>query len=547
MSININLVLMLAMACVSWLTRLPQGESPIEPAPLFSPGIHRPHIELITVGQLITANIYLPVIMASTGSGKSYFVATTGNDAAPGTFSQPWRTLQQAASTLQPGDTVYVRGGVYPERLTITVSGSAAGGYITYRNYAQETPILDGSGLTVPAAENGMILIDDQSYLVIRGFEIRNYRSNIRDRVPVGIHVRGAAHHLQLLDNRINNIASTAVVDGDLRGRDAHGIAVYGTKAPVAINNITISGNELHQLTLGSSEALVLNGNVELFTVTNNLIHDADNIGLDFIGYEQTAPDPAFDQVRNGRVSGNTIYNIDTLTNPAYGGERSAGGIYVDGGTNLLIEQNRVFSANIGIEIASEHQGRATSFITVRNNLVYHNHIAGLAMGGYDARRGSTENCTIVNNTFYHNDTTQNGNGELLIQFDTRNNVIKNNIFQANSDQSLLIGNIYAQNTGNVLDYNLYYAPAGRDDSEWQWKNVTYQGFTAYQTGSGNDAHSQFSPAEFIDAAAFELHLQAASPAIDQGQNLSEAGAADFDGDARILGGQIDIGADERE
>jgi uncharacterized protein (TIGR01370 family) len=428
--------------------------------------------------------------------------------------------------------------------VTINVSGSAGGGYITFQNYGQETPILDGTGLDVPADDAGMFLIVDQSYVVIKGFEIRNYRTATLDRVPVGIRVMGTAHHIQIRDNHIHHIETNATPLGpDLAGADAHGIAVYGTDAPASINHILIDGNELDNLKLGSSEALVLNGNVEVFTVTNNVVHDSDNIGIDCIGFEDTAPSAAYDQARDGVVAGNTVYNIDTLGNPSYGGERSAGGIYVDGGTRILVEHNRVYSSNIGIEIASEHQGRATSDVTVRNNLVYNNHIAGIALGGYDTERGSTENCTIVNNTLYNNDTQGDWNGEILIQFDTRNNVIVNNVVYASS-QSLLIGNIYTS-TGNTIDYNIFYAPAGIDDSEWEWEGTTHTGFTAYRAASGNDANSAFVDPELVNIAVPDLHLQAISPAIDAGQNLAAVGSYDIDGQARINGGAVDVGADE--
>ena len=43
-------------------------------------------------------------------------------------------------------------------------------------------------------------------------------------------------------------------------------------------------GNEVYDNLLQSSEALVLNGNIDGFTVINN-VHDNNNIGYDFIGY----------------------------------------------------------------------------------------------------------------------------------------------------------------------------------------------------------------------------------------------------------------------
>ncbi|SDR91773.1 hypothetical protein SAMN05444162_0336 [Paenibacillaceae bacterium GAS479] len=45
---------------------------------------------------------------------------------------------------------------------------------------------------------------------------------------------------------------------------------------------VTVDGNTLNNLTLGSSEALMLNGNVDGFSVTNNAIHHSDNIGIDY-------------------------------------------------------------------------------------------------------------------------------------------------------------------------------------------------------------------------------------------------------------------------
>lgn len=435
-------------------------------------------------------------IVNSGNASQSYYVSTDGNDNSPGSLSQPWRTIGKAANTVAAGSTVYVRGGVYNEQVPVNVSGSAGAGYITLRNYEGEAPVLDGTGLTVSTdtLQNGLFLIVDRSYIIIQGFEIRNYSSITTDAAPVGININGKAHHIQIRNNRIHHIETNA----DLIGADAHGIAVYGTAAPESINNIIIDGNELYSLKLGSSEALVLNGNVELFSVTKNIVHDVDNIAIDFIGFEETSPDPAYDQARDGLVSGNTIYNVTSYGNSSYGNIYSAGGIYVDGGKDIIIEKNEIYNADIGIELASEHQGRATSGIILRNNVIFNNNIAGISIGGYDTDRGSTEDCIIVNNTLYHNDTRKEGNGELSLNYDTRSNTITNNIFYAN-DQGLLIGNVYTENADNVLDYNLYFSIVSDEAITWQWKNQDYEGFAAYQSGTGNDTHSLFADPQFVN------------------------------------------------
>ncbi len=465
----------------------------------------------------------------------SRFVAANGNDGNDGlTTVTPWKTVQKAANSAQPGDVVCVRAGTYNEKITINVSGTA-GAYITFQSYPGETAVLDGTGITVPADDNGMIFVQDKAYLIIRGFEVRNYKTSTKNRVPIGIRLVGTSHHIEIRDNILHHVEHNGTAKN---GTDAHGIAIHGTSGTTALSNIIVDGNELYSLKLGSSEALVLNGNVANWQVTNNTIHDVNNIGIDIIGFEGTAP--ANDQARDGLVAYNDVYNINSAGNVAYGNERSAGCIYVDGGTRVTIEYNKAHNCNIGVEIASEHQGTATSYVTVRNNFIYGNTDAGISMGGYDTQRGSTENCVIVNNTLYNNAAISGAWGaELYIQYDTRNNIIKNNIFFAKSGLPY-IQSWSAVMTNNVMNNNLFFGGAS-----WQWKNVSYSTFAAYQSGSGNDASSLngLDPL-LVSAALGNLHLQNASPAIDAGQNLAESGSFDIDGEARIQS-VIDLGADE--
>jgi len=479
-----------------------------------------------------------PTPTASPAIACTRYVSPVGSDAGPGTLAAPWKTVQHAAQTAAPGDVVYVRGGVYNERVTFAVSGSA-GAPITFQSYPGETAVLDGAGLTVPDAESALFLITTQHHLVIRGFEVRNYKTSTRNRVPVGIRIYGTAHHIELRDNLVHHIEHNGTT---ANGTDAHGIAVHGTSGTQSVNNIIIDGNELYALKLGSSEALVLNGNVETWQVTNNVVRDSNNIGIDVIGFEGTAP--ANDQARNGVIADNDVYNIDTFGNPAYGTDRSAGCIYVDGGADVVIERNRAHHCNLGVEIASEHAGRATSRVTVRNNFIYANSEAGIALGGYDAQRGSTENCVIVNNTLFGNNTSNDYGGELYIQYDTRNNMIKNNVIVAGS-AGWLIRSWSNVMQGNVVDANLYFAASG---ARWEWRGTAYTGanaFASYRAASGNDAGSlNGQDPLLVNAGAGDLHLGTGSPAIGRGQALAEAGALDIDGQARIQNA-IDLGADE--
>lgn len=472
----------------------------------------------------------------ATSPAPRYYVAPDGEDSNAGTISAPWETLQKAADTAVPGSTVLVREGVYRQRVEMNVSGSAAEGPVTFRNYPGEHPILDGEGLDVPADLSGMIALDSQSFVTIQGFEIRNHWTSRSDYVPVGIIVRGSAHHIRILDNDVHDIGTTFK---RRIGGDAFGIAVYGTDPRHPISDLQIRGNELHDLQLGSSESLAVNGNVQGFEVAQNSVHDNNNIGIAVIGFEGTAPDPTVDQARDGIVRDNLVYNIDSYGNPAYGRDRSADGIYVDGGRDVLVEGNVIHHVNIGMEFASEHRARSTSHVTARNNIVHHASVIGLALGGYDRKRGNTEDCVIVHNTFFQSEGV-----ELLLQFDTRDNLIQNNIVVADEDANFM-ENPFPENEGNVIDHNVYFSPAAKDGGSWEWMGERYPSLAAYRAATGNDRHSIFADPRFVDPEDADFHLRDSSPAIDVGAYLAQAGTRDLAGEERLMGGSLDVGAFE--
>ena len=309
--------------------------------------------------------ILLTCVSAAFGqANSSFYVSTTGDDSNPGTQTAPWRTIQHAADTARAGSTVNVRAGVYEELVTVNASGNASDGFITFRSYPGEAAVLDAAHFT-PSGRSAVVTIQDKSYVRIEGFEIRNFRTAEHRLAPLGISVMGGGSHIELLKNNVHHIEQIFNGrDAPGRGGNGFGIAVYGTDAKTPITDLIIDGNEVHHLKTGSSESLVVNGNVTNFRITHNVVHDNNNIGIDVIGFERTAPDPAVDQARDGVVSGNLVYNITSRGNPAYGNDENSDGIYVDGGTRILIEQNVMHDVDFGIELASEHKNRATSYIT---------------------------------------------------------------------------------------------------------------------------------------------------------------------------------------
>jgi hypothetical protein len=484
-------------------------------------------------------------LLATPPAGTSYYVATTGNDSNPGSITAPFATLQHAADVTQSGDTVFARQGTYNQLLTPTVSGNTAQGPITFTSYPGELATIDGTGLAIPGGQNGLITLNSASYIIIQGFQLQNYTTASRRQVPVGIYVTGAGTGVQIVNNHIENITTTAKTNPHRCGSNALGMAVYGSQAPASINALVISGNELDHLQTGCSESMSIDGNVDGYAVTSNLVHDNDNIGIDSIGFEKVSPSPAYDQARNGEIRGNTVYNITSYGNPDYGKQYAADGIYVDGGTHITIEQNIVHNVDIGMELASEHATRVTSYVIARNNLVYDDNSNGISIGGYGKNRGGTDSCTIVNNTLFNNDTKHTGSGEFQIQYNAANNVFQNNIAYATL-RSLFVNNYTVnQSAPAALDNNLYFGIKGAPKANFVWNHKYYTGFATYQAATGQDAHSQFTDPLFQSLTMPVLDLQAGSPAFGAGANLGIAvlGTVDVAGNPRIVAGQVTAGA----
>jgi hypothetical protein len=74
-------------------------------------------------------------------SAATYYVATTGNNSNDGSIGSPWLTIQYAANTIQPNDTIIIRSGTYRETITKTLTN------VTIQSYDGETVTISGADL----------------------------------------------------------------------------------------------------------------------------------------------------------------------------------------------------------------------------------------------------------------------------------------------------------------------------------------------------------------------------------------------------------------
>jgi hypothetical protein len=184
-------------------------------------------------------------------SGTTFYVSPNGNDSASGSSSAPWRTIQKASDTLNPGQTAIVAAGNYGERVSISRSGTQAnpialrvasgadaqllGFDITGSNW-----MLDGfdiSTQTNGTAGYGMYITGSASYDTIQN-------SYIHELCHEGIFMDPGVSHISVLNNRVWRAEMAGVmVDGTyelVQGNEVWNTQQYPSRAGGIYSGCTI-------------------------------------------------------------------------------------------------------------------------------------------------------------------------------------------------------------------------------------------------------------------------------------------------------------------
>jgi hypothetical protein len=481
-----------------------------------------------------------PVLAAS-----NYYVAPTGSNSNPGTEAQPWLTIQKAAGAAAAGDTIYIKAGTYHERVKINVSGSSSGGFITFRNYGNDQVVVDASTIAPTEVNPNVVTIDSQKYIKLSGLEICNNVTNDVNIFNKGVQICGTSHHVELRNCKIHTIQN----NNPSTDAGANAIGVYGTNGSTAITNIVIDNCEIYDNHTAYSESISCDGYVDGIEISNNNVHDNNNIGILISGGYDECPNPANDYVRNARIHNNVCIRCSSANNASYKGELCAPGIYSDGGRDSVIERNLVVECDNGIEVESELSGKISTGIIIRDNIAANSPCCGIYIGGSDEDQGWVYDCKVLNNTIY-NCGLHSSQGSSAIELAKCHDItIKNNIVYTDYDNGVLLNEMSAQYTYNItMNNNVYYAPGGNSNAKWVWHNSTKKALAAWQSASGQDAGSIFANPMFANITNSDFHLLTGSPAIDFGDPafVPAGGETDFEGGPRVVNNRVDCGAYEK-
>jgi hypothetical protein len=225
------------------------------------------------------------------------------------------------------------------------------------------------------------------------------------------------------------------------------------------------------------------------------------------------------------------------------GGEfQAASAIMVDSVENILIEGCRIQSCDTGIEVLSSKRGLGLKNATLRNNWIQENESSGIILGAKDNQSGKTEVIKLINNTLVENDQAGLSRGEIWFRYNVDNCVIKNNLFipEQVNDESFYIGQLSKKQIPNtlIMSHN-FYAKRG-NQAIWQIGFSESVGYANWMK-KGFDRQSQWGELLFDKNGLPHSFAQIRDKADASVSQSSE----DIDGNPRVIGPGLDIGAKE--
>ena len=139
-----------------------------------------------------------------------YVSSANGSDSNPGSEEKPWKTVQYAVDSANPGDTIYLGNGVYKEQVVIQTSG-LPDAPITLTSLPGETAMIEGRKdqstcnyeLESPAISSS----GEISYWIIQDLSIQNICSTYTIRL--GWFGEAVTSHIILRNNNVKGAIFT--------------------------------------------------------------------------------------------------------------------------------------------------------------------------------------------------------------------------------------------------------------------------------------------------------------------------------------------------
>ena len=294
-----------------------------------------------------------------------YYAATNGSSSGDGSSGRPWNlatALSGGNGKVQPGDTVWLRGGTYVGQFRSTLTGTAAAP-IVVRQYPGERAIIDGGGSTSDT------FVADGSYSVFWGFEMTNSD-------PVRCCSTSSFFRADMMVSHATHVKFINMIvhdggPGYYTWSPYGDVEIYGA----IIYNIGYDGSDR-----GHGHGMYLKNDVGPLVVRDNILFNSYGYGIH--AYTNTG-----DGLLNGiHLEGNVSFNSGTLS--AQGTSGNIGNLGQPPANNMaMIDNMTFFSPGIG---GSNWLLGSGDGLTATGNYV---------VGGTGMSQGTWTNAIITGNT----------------------------------------------------------------------------------------------------------------------------------------------------
>lgn len=420
--------------------------------------------------------IFIFVGITSIATAEEYFIdinsiGGTCNNNGPGTETEPWcswsKIFWDKRKTLEPGDIVHIREGVYYERFHFNSRSTFSGTKekpILIRSYEGERVVFDGS----KTGGNGLYIPGDNSYIHVVGpIEIRNFSKALETSTSLTkygwVLDNLDVHHCGrgLLLRKFDGIAVTnSVIHHNNGYGEAGGVFMYYGTTNALIQNVIAHSNNDGRGSSGDGDGFWADETAGTIKMENVVAYGNSEDGFDLKAINVS--------IVNGKAYDNTtcgaklwfghydIENFVAYNNGEDGLKLSEANVNLkhvvsvgNGESGLQFRytgssgkvSNSVFSGNklTAVDIERLRSGKTFS-VQFSNNIYHHpsgNVINTSSCKGYDYTSAEIEagqfdrdlksgiNCGSSYPKFFGSD----------VQSSSRDNVLKNapNVFKSNS------------------------------------------------------------------------------------------------------------------